>query len=44
MVQQIEIALKPKRRGFHDDFRSATTGDACHCKNVSDELQIEYYD
>ena len=29
--------------GFHDDFRSATTGDACHCKNVSEELQIEYY-
>ena len=30
--------------GFHDDFRSATTGDACHCKNVSKELNIEYYD
>ena len=30
--------------GFHDDFRSATTGDACHCKNVSEELSIEYDD
>ena len=29
---------------IRDDFRSATTGDACHCKNVSEELQIEYYD